>query len=180
MKRVQKAAAKQNDRASGMSQPSLAAALEDNRPQAAVQRGFRDALRNSPYVLAQRKQFRSMLGQAPDRQATPSGGGTALPQELKSGVESLSGIAMDAVKVHYNSSSPASLSASAYARGNDIHLAPGQERHLPHEAWHVVQQAQGRVTATSETGSGVPVNTSTELEYEADVMGKKAAGGRAT
>ena len=29
--------------------------------------------------------------------------------------------------------------ALAYAQGSDIHLAPGQEQHLPHEAWHVVQ-----------------------------------------
>ncbi|HAP61901.1 MAG TPA: hypothetical protein DCR93_21180, partial [Cytophagales bacterium] len=32
--------------------------------------------------------------------------------------------------------------------GTDIHLAPGQQKHLPHEAWHVVQQKQGRVKPT--------------------------------
>lgn len=26
----------------------------------------------------------------------------------------------------------------------DLDLALGQDRHLPHEAWHLVQQAQGR------------------------------------
>ena len=29
-------------------------------------------------------------------------------------------------------------------RARDIHLGPGQEKHLPHEAWHVVQQKQGQ------------------------------------
>jgi len=68
-----------------------------------------------------------------------------LPDNIKHGVESLSGISMDDVKVHYNSAKPAQLNAHAYAQGTDIHPASGQEKHLPHEAWHVVQQKQGRV-----------------------------------
>ena len=61
-----------------------------------------------------------------------------------------------------------------YAQGTDIHVAPGQERHLPHEAWHVVQQAQGRVTPTTQLEQGTPVNDDDTLEREADVMGAKA------
>ena len=64
---------------------------------------------------------------------------TGLPDALKSGVEQLSGLSMDDVRVHYNSSRPRQLEAFAYAQGTNIHVAPGQERHLPHEAWHVVQ-----------------------------------------
>lgn len=75
---------------------------------------------------------------------------TGLPNQLKSGVEALSGQSLDDVKVHYNSSQPAQLNALAYAQGADIHVAPGQEQHLPHEAWHVAQQKQGRVQATTE------------------------------
>lgn len=99
---------------------------------------------------------------------------TGLPRQLKSGIESLSGMAMDHVKVHYNSTQPAQLNALAYAQGSDIHLAPGQEQHLPHEAWHVVQQAQGRVNPTLQMKEGVPVNDDAGLEHEADVMGVKA------
>ena len=69
---------------------------------------------------------------------------TGLPDQLKSGIENLSGYSMDDVKVHYNSGAPAQLNAHAYAQGTNIHIAPGQEKHLPHEAWHVVQQKQGR------------------------------------
>jgi hypothetical protein len=76
--------------------------------------------------------------------------------------------------VHYNSSQPAQLDALAYAQGSDIHLAPGQERHLPHEAWHVVQQAQGRVKPTLQMKDGVAINDDAKLEHEADVMGTKA------
>jgi hypothetical protein len=99
---------------------------------------------------------------------------TGLPDQLKSGIESLSGMSMDHVKVHYNSSQPAQLNALAYAQGSDIHVAPGQEQHLPHEAWHVVQQAQGRVKPTMQMKEGVPVNDDAGLEHEADVMGAQA------
>lgn len=75
---------------------------------------------------------------------------TGLPSQLKAGIESLSGMSMDHVKVHYNSDKPAQLNAHAYAQGGEIHVAPGQEQHLPHEAWHVVQQAHGRVKPTMQ------------------------------
>jgi uncharacterized protein DUF4157 len=87
----------------------------------------------------------------------------------------LSGMDLGDVKVHYNSSQPAQLNALAYAQGNDIHIGAGQEKHLPHEAWHVVQQRQGRVQPTMQMKEGVPVNDDPGLESEADVMGAKAA-----
>lgn len=83
-------------------------------------------------------------------------------------------MSMDHVKVHYNSDKPAQLQAHAYAQGNEIHLGAGQERHLPHEAWHVVQQAQGRVRPTLQMKAGA-VNDDPSLEKEADMMGAKAA-----
>ena len=100
---------------------------------------------------------------------------TGLPDKLKSGIESLSGLSMDHVKVRYNSAQPAQLNAHAYAQGSQIHVAPGQERHLPHEAWHVVQQAQGRVKPTVQLKEGHAINDNKELEAEADAMGAKAA-----
>ncbi|HEX3047638.1 MAG TPA: DUF4157 domain-containing protein [Bacillota bacterium] len=76
------------------------------------------------------------------------------------------------VRVHYNSSKPAQVGALAYTQGTDIHVAPGQEEHLPHEAWHVVQQAQGRVRPTMQF-KGVAVNDDAGLEQEASEMGDK-------
>lgn len=101
---------------------------------------------------------------------------TGLPNQLKAGIESLSGMSMDHVRVHYNSEQPAQLNAYAYAQGSDIHVGPGQEQHLPHEAWHVVQQAQGRVRATTQMKGDVLVNDDSSLEAEADVMGAQAMG----
>ncbi len=100
---------------------------------------------------------------------------TGLPNTLKSGIEALSGYSMEDVRVHYNSSKPAQLQAHAYAQGTDIHLASGQEKHLPHEAWHVVQQKQGRVKPTLQRKGKVDINDDTGLEREADIMGAKAA-----
>jgi hypothetical protein len=98
---------------------------------------------------------------------------TGLPDNLKSGMENLSGMSLDHVNVHYNSSKPASVQAHAYAQGNDIHLASGQEQHLPHELGHIVQQAQGRVQPTAMVG-GMAVNDNPSLENEATAMGNKA------
>jgi hypothetical protein len=98
---------------------------------------------------------------------------TGMPGRLKAGLERLSGMDLSDVRVHGNSPKPAQLDAFAYAQGSDIHLGPGQEQHLPHEAWHIVQQRQGRVRATMKT-KGVFVNDDEGLEQEADVMGEKA------
>ncbi|MEL0635662.1 DUF4157 domain-containing protein [Marinomonas sp. TI.3.20] len=98
---------------------------------------------------------------------------TGLPDNLKSGMENLSGMSLDHVNVHYNSPKPAAVQAHAYAQGSDIHLASGQEKHLPHELGHVVQQAQGRVQPTTSVG-GMAVNDSQSLESEATSLGNKA------
>ena len=100
---------------------------------------------------------------------------TGMPDDLKQGIENLSGQDMSDVKVTYNSDKPAQLQANAYAQGKDIHIAPGQEKHLPHEAWHVAQQKQGRVEPTTQLKGNVNVNDDAGLEKEADVMGAKAA-----
>lgn len=99
---------------------------------------------------------------------------TGLPDNLKSGIENLSSYSMDDVKVHYNSDKPSQLQAHAYAQGTDIYLGAGQEKHLAHEAWHVVQQKQGRVKPTVQMKGKVNVNDDEGLETEADVMGVKA------
>lgn len=48
------------------------------------------------------------------------------------------------VKVHPGDRDTRIIGAKAYAKGTYFHLAPGQEKLLPHEASHVVQQKQGR------------------------------------
>lgn len=98
---------------------------------------------------------------------------TGLPDNLKKGAENLSGYSLDDVKVHYNSDKPSQLQAHAYAQGTDIHIGAGQEQHLPHETWHVVQQKQGRVAPTQQL-NGVAINDNAHLETEASIMGAQA------
>jgi hypothetical protein len=133
--------------------------LIDNRPASVVQKQQVDALNN-------RQTAGAPIQKAENR--------TGLPDQLKSGIENLSGYSLDDVKVHYNSDKPAQLQAHAYAQGTEIHIAPGQEKHLPHEAWHVVQQKQGRVKPTLQMKGGVNINDDVGLEKEADTMGEKA------
>lgn len=152
----------------------LAAAPEEELP---VQGKFVAQLAAGPEEeLPVQGKFTTQLATGPEEELPmqrKAENNTGLPDQLKSGVENLSGYAMDDVKVHYNSPQPAQLNALAYAQGSDIHVGPGQEQHLPHETWHVVQQMQGRVQPTLET-NGVPVNDDAGLEREADVMGDKA------
>jgi hypothetical protein len=97
----------------------------------------------------------------------------ALPPELQAGIETLSGVPVGDVRVHRGSAEPAKVNAHAYAAGDDIHLASGQDRHLAHEAWHVVQQRQGRVRETGRV-AGRALNDDPALEAEASRMGEQA------
>lgn len=134
-------------------------------------------LDNRPEAIAQRK-LQEMANNYTERQQQPipnKENKTGLPDNLKTGIENLSGYSMDDIKVHTNSDKPAQLNAHAFAQGIDIHLGPGQEKHLPHEAWHVVQQKQGRVRPTMQMKGNVNVNDDAAgLEKGADKMGAKA------
>lgn len=136
-----------------------------------------DKLLQGKFEIAQREELDDddelLQGKFETTQRQEAPNNTGLPDNLKAGVEQLSGLDMSDVKVHYNSSKPASVQAYAYTQGNDIHVAPRQEKHLAHEAWHVAQQKQGRVQPTTTVG-GIAVNDNTGLENEADVMGGKA------
>jgi hypothetical protein len=92
---------------------------------------------------------------------------------LRASFEARSGVSLSDVRVHRGSNEPAKFGALALARGDEVHLAEGQDAHLPHEVWHVVQQRQGRVGPTRHE-SGVAVNDDPALEREASRM---AAGG---
>ncbi|WP_016941234.1 eCIS core domain-containing protein [Dickeya zeae] len=129
--------------------------------------------RHHTQSVTQRKPHRGGAALPDNRQSAPSAGQTGLPSSLKSGMEQLSGQSLDHVRVHYNSDKPAHYGAYAYAQGADIHLAPGQSHHLPHELGHVVQQAQGRVRATTQL-HGAGINDDPALEAEATRMGQQA------
>ena len=116
----------------------------------------------------------SRVQQYREEESGGSGSGSAMPESLQAGLEALSDMDLSGTRVHTNSAKPAQVNALAYTQGQDIYVAPGQEQHLPHEGWHVVQQLQGRVEPSREV-NGQSINDDVALEREADVMGEKAA-----
>lgn len=102
--------------------------------------------------------------------------GDRLPSDLQHQIEALSGVTMEGVRVHRDSPLPAEIGALAFAEGSTIHLGPGQEAHLAHEAWHVVQQRCG-VVAPTRAVCGRALNDDPVLEREAETMGARARAG---
>ena len=150
--------------------------IVDNRPEVLFQRKLQEKA-DSSTVVNETSQLQAIAdnfiyqNQPLQRKENTTG----LPDDLKSGIENLSGYSMDDVKVHRNSDKPKQLQAHAYAQGTEIHLGSGQEKHLPHEAWHVVQQKQGRVKPTTQLAGGAQINDNDSLENEATKMGNKAS-----
>jgi hypothetical protein len=123
-------------------------------------------------------------GDGQDVGAPPSfGGGTALPADVRTHMETALGGEFSSVRIHEHAYA-AEIGAQAFTRGSDIVFAPGHYDPssqaglalLGHELTHVVQQAQGRVQATAQVG-GLPANDDAGLEAEADEMGMRAAKG---
>ena len=98
--------------------------------------------------------------------------GENLSNTLRRNLENASGMSLSHVKVFRNSPEPARIGARAYTQQDQIRLGPGQDGSLPHEAWHVVQQAQGRVSSGLETGPTVVRDP--DMESEADSVGNLA------
>lgn len=116
----------------------------------------------------------SILQRAP---AAPAAEETGLPPAVQAGIERLSGLDLSATRVRYDSPKPERLGKLAYTQGHQIEMAPGQDEHVAHEAWHVVQQMQGRVRATA-SADGEAANDDAALEHEADQMAAKAVAGQ--
>jgi len=103
------------------------------------------------------------------RQSKPNQ--TGIPTGVKQKYEAVSGKSFDDVRIHYNSNAPLQLRAYAYTRGNDVYIAPGQEKYLGHELGHVIQQKKGMVRANAYL-NGIPLNTDEHLEREADRLSR--------
>ncbi len=114
-----------------------------------------------------------------------TGSGESMTKPVRSKMENSFGTSFGDVKIHQNSMQAKAVGALAYTQGNQIHFAPGQynpqslsgQALLGHELTHVVQQRAGRVPVPAQS-KGAPINADPALEYEADVMGARAARGQ--
>lgn len=92
---------------------------------------------------------------------------TGIPTQMKLDFEQRSGLSFDDVRVHYNSDKPRKIRALAYTQIPQVHIGPGQERHLRHELGHVVQQKNGIVSPTLLINGG-RICTNPDFEKRAD------------
>jgi len=70
---------------------------------------------------------------------SPKKDSTGLPGTLEESIESLSGISLKDVKIHFNSDMPTELNGDSYTQAEDIHVSPRQEQHLTHKAEHCAE-----------------------------------------
>ena len=108
-----------------------------------------------------------VIQKAPERAKKQTPNLTGIPTQMKLDFERRSGLSFDDVRVHYNSDKPRKIGALAYTQIPQVHIGPGQEKHLRHELGHVVQQKQGIVRPTTWI-NGLPVNDSPLLEHMAN------------
>ncbi len=105
-----------------------------------------------------------------------------LPDDVRGKMENAFQYDFSNVDIQKNSSEAKRMGALAFAKGNEVHFAPGQfEPYTPkgqeligHELTHIVQQSENRVKPTVQA-KGVAINDDKGLEREADEMGKKVA-----
>ena len=113
----------------------------------------------------------AVIQKAEERQRRQQPNLTGIPTQMKMDFEQRSGLSFDDVRVHYNSDKPRKIGALAYTQIPQVHIGPGQERHLRHELGHVVQQKQGIVRPDRESTLDTPINTDPLLERQADLWG---------
>jgi len=119
-----------------------------------------------------------------DGSQEPDGGAGSggLPPQVRGKMEASLGADFSDVRVHASSSRADELGARAFTEGNDLHFAPGEyqpdspggQELIGHELAHVVQQREGRVSATVQA-KGAAINDDPALEAEADQRGVAAA-----
>lgn len=110
-----------------------------------------------------------MVQKAPEQAKKQTPNLTGIPTQMKLDFERRSGLSFDDVRVHYNSEKPRKIGALAYTQIPQVHIGPGQERHLQHELGHVVQQKRG-IVRPNLYFKGFSINDSLDLEREADCI----------
>lgn len=108
---------------------------------------------------------------------------TGIPGPVLAKMEHAFQTDFSAVRVHADSSHAESMGALAYARGNDIHFAPGKynpgtregQELLGHELAHVHENRKSPAGVTRWLKGGEPVNDNPGLERNADRLGRRAA-----
>ncbi|CAG9295002.1 eCIS core domain-containing protein [Celerinatantimonas diazotrophica] len=156
-----------SSRTPGLDKPQKSGSASSTRPLQAKQLPAPTIADQRQETVIQKQQIKMM------HHHTQLHNNTGLPDDLKEGMEQLSGFNLNHVRVHHNSSEPSKIGAAAFAQGHQIYMGQGQDQHLPHELAHVVQQMQGRVATTTQY-QGLNINDDDALEQEATDWGHQA------
>ena len=118
-----------------------------------------------------------------------SGGGSALPEATRAGMEARFGADFADVRLHTGSAaaeSAQSVQAKAYTVGEDVVLGSGVdpsssagEKTLAHELTHVLQQRAGDVDGTPAAGGIKVSDPSDRFEQEAEHTAEQVLSGAA-
>ena len=143
--------------------------------------------------VAQPKAGPGGLHESPESEtaAPTQGAGSPLPDSLRAHFEAAFGQDFSQVRIHVGSREAVALGARAFARGSEIHFAPGEFDAnatpgssglvvLGHELTHIVQQQSGRVpvpASTDDKHTSARINADPAFEAEADLLGARAARG---
>lgn len=152
-----------------------------------VQSSSGDTGKSTPYQLKASKSAAHSISykqKQPQFKLNTSQSITKLPEDVRGKMEHAFEYDFSKVTIHKNSVEAVELGAYAFARGDELHFAPGQydpfsltgQELIGHELTHVIQQSSGEVAPTTEV-DGQAVNDDSGLEKEADEMGAKAARG---
>ena len=112
------------------------------------------------------------------------GGGSSVPDGIRTQMETATGSDLSGVKVHQDAEADTlnrELTAKAFTTGNDIFLradaSTGDSQLMAHELAHVVQQSSGR---SASGGSGMSAGAANDpLEHEADQLAHQVLSGSA-
>lgn len=135
-------------------------------------------LSDSPSGGLERQMQARMTSHFPDASRLSRGSGRplTLPDQVQSSIEQHFGHSIDNLRFR-ESSDVESIGTKAYARGDEIHFAPGQfhpdtalgRKMIGHEVAHILQQAKGGL------GNGGELNVDRSMEDRADVQGDAVA-----
>jgi len=115
-------------------------------------------------VLEAEEPVQGKFGEGVAQKAEKMPNNTSLPDNSEAGIENLSGIGMDRMKVQCNSRKLTQLNARAYTQGTDFHMAPEQERRVVRQVRSSLTLAQCmkcNATITVEKQMGAENNETT-------------------
>ena len=156
------------------SQPAAISHIEDNRPESLQMKALQE-LANASSQVAGMKTVQTMAHQyaAPQLPVQEKSEPPLSPEgKLIRATQEISQSPL-APKIVYNSPEPEKINAHAFTQGDTIHVGRGQEKHLPHELGHVVQQAIPDYVRPTMQFNGVNINDNLALESEADTLGER-------